>query len=435
MKYYAPTKISENISKTPEGFLLCVGVPIARTGMMLYAAGETPLETDLTGKVKVFRDEEELFSPKTMASFEGKPFTIRHPEEFVNPNNWKALAAGIIQNVRRGKDAQSTDLLADILVTDAIAIGLIENGVREVSCGYEAEYHQDGEGKGFQTNIVGNHLALVEEGRAGPSYAINDHKGKGASSMSKKFGEKIKSLFAKVADEAAKVAEDEFEKKEEMKDEMKEKEEAKSEDSSAYDELVQMCKDLGSKVEALGASMKQKDEKKDEEKKEKPAAKDEEPAAAAGLEDRLKALELAVQKIMQAESAEAEVIGDDDEGEMAEADDQDAEELTGDTAARVEILAPGLKATKDAKAQALKKAYETKEGREIIDSLSGGKAPAFDSAELFIAASELLKASRVTALAKTKQTHDFKSNLGIPEGVMTPEKINELNATRYGLNK
>ena len=64
-----------------------------------------------------------------------------------------------------------------MLIKESMTIKLVKAGLREVSCGYEAEYEQTGDGEGIQTNIVGNHIALVEQGRAGQSYAINDHKG------------------------------------------------------------------------------------------------------------------------------------------------------------------------------------------------------------------------------------------------------------------
>lgn len=434
MKYYTPTRISENIHETPEGFLLCIGVAIARTGEMEYGQGETPLEAGKDGKVTITRLEGEVFRAETIASFEGKPVTILHPEDFVSPENWKELAKGIIQNVRRGAEDQKDDLIADLLITDSVAIALVKNGLREVSCGYEAEYTQTGEGRGTQSGIIGNHLALVEQGRAGSSYAINDHKGKGAK-MSKKFSEKLKALFAKTVDEAAKEMDEASEEK---------KPDEKAKDASAYDELVQMCKDLGEKVSALAGAKPMDAEKKPEEKpaEEKKADDAEAPAAAsASLEERLKALELAVAKLSESESMEA---GDEDEEESEDAkEDEEKEdskdempEMTGDTRARIEILAPGLKPTKDAKAKALKVAFDTTEGKKVIESLTGGKAPTFDSAEkvdtLFIAASELLKAQRSGSLSKTK-TQDFQSNLGLRDGAMTPERMNEINAKHFGL--
>ena len=436
MKYFIKSKISENIHETPEGFLVCVGVSIARTGEQIYGEDETPLETDDDGIVKIYREEAEVFRPETIASFEGKPITITHPKEFVNPNNWATLAKGSMQNVRRGEGEQKDDLVADLLITDAMAIALVKNGLREVSCGYEAEYEQEGDGKGSQTNIVGNHLALVRSGRAGSKYAINDHKG---VSMKKKLQDQIKKIFGKAQDEAMSLVTDaDIEEKDDKKEESK--------DAASYDELVQCVKDLGEKVAAFS---KAKDEEKPAPKKEAKKddeAKDEESEGEASLEERLKILEASVQKLLEREAKEDEVpVGDEDEdgdeGEESEDDDFEETTMTGDAAtdvvSRAEILAPGLKATKDIKARALKVAYATKDGKKIIESLTGGKAPTFDSAEkvetLFIAASELMKVSRTNDFSKSKQTRDFNSVLDT-DGVMTAEKMNEINAKHYNRN-
>lgn len=438
MKYYVTSHLSENMHETPEGFLLCIGVSIARTGEMIYAAGETPLEVGEDGQVVIDRQESEVFRPETIASFEGKPVTITHPTDFVDPSNWSRLAKGILQNVRRGKGEQSNDLVADLLITDNTAIHLVKNGLREVSCGYEAEYSQTDEGHGMQTNIIGNHLALVDKGRAGSGYAIRDHQGKGALKMSMK--DKIKSIFAKAQDEAMKAAEDAGE---EIK-----KEEKKAEDKEevTMDLLVQACKDLGEKLDALKADKESKDaeEEKADKKddglkmdKEEEKAGDEEVAPA--IEDRLKALEASVAKILEKFAGEEESEGEDADAEEAEGDlvgDDDMEEgaMTGDTMSRVEILAPGLKAGKDVKKAALQSAYKTVEGKKIIESLTGGKAPAFDSASavdtLFVAASEILKQSRNTQMSATKLVRDSQSTE--TSQMKSAAEINEFNAKFYG---
>lgn len=438
MKFYTPGKISENIRKTPEGFLLCLAVPIARTGWQVYAKDECPLESGPDGTIRVYRDPKEVFHPRTIGSFQGKSITIRHPEDFVEPENWKELTFGSAQNVRRGdkEDDGEESLLADLLITDDMAIGLVNNGLREVSCGYEADYEQTGEGEGKQTNIIGNHVALVEEGRAGSRYAIMDHKGK-VDMDPKKLIEKLKLKFgAKVVDEA-----------------MAEKEEKKTDDAGAmpteanksYDELVSMVKDLGAKMD--GFLGKGKDESSAQDPATgKPAevkAKDEpNPGApAASMEDRLKAVEAAVSKLLETKASSGDedpdaVTDEDGEGEEAEDDDFEESTMTGDTAARVEILAPGTKLTKDAKVVALKTAYATVDGKKVIDGLTGGKAPAYDQAEkvdmIFIAASEVLKRDRSSALSRTK-TRDFNSVFDDAgnAGLMTAEKINELNAKHY----
>lgn len=441
MKYYVTSKISDNIQETPEGFLVCIGVPIARTGEMLYAKGEIPVEADEEGKIVIERKPEEVFRPETMASFEGKAVTLKHPSEFVSPENWGRLAKGVMQNVRRGSGEFENDLLADLLITDSVAINLVKNGLREVSCGYEAEYTQTGEGRGMQSNIVGNHLALVEAGRAGSSYAINDHKG-----VIMKLSEKIKSIFAKAQDEAMKLAETtdaDMEKKDDDKDK-------KSKDamSSSHDELVKMVKDLGDKISAMAPKAADATSPASENEPAKTVAKDDQtpvaPEGGASVEDRLKVLEAFMAKALSGSSEDEEeeesMDGEEESGEESEDEEkEDKGSMVGDAASeiasRAEILSPGIKASKDMKVKALKAAYDTKEGKKIIDSLTGGK-PTFDSAEkvetLFIAASELLKVSRNSEFSKTKQTRDYDSGNGNSASkAFTPDQMNEINAKHY----
>lgn len=173
---YYGSKISDNITKLDNGCLVCFNVPIARTGTYKYLREELGLEG--TGIVDVYRDPEEVFNPTTIASFEGKAFTDTHPACDVTADNWSVYGKGELTNVRRGKGNQDIYLLADILVRDPIVINEIESGTkREVSAGYECEYVESG-GKIYQRNIRGNHVALVQAGRAGSQVRINDQKAK-----------------------------------------------------------------------------------------------------------------------------------------------------------------------------------------------------------------------------------------------------------------
>lgn len=159
---------------TPEGFLLCEEVPIARIGVMIYGPGEVPVEVGPDGLARVRRSEEDLFSDVAMASFVGKPVVDEHPSEDVTPKNWRELAKGFALRVWRGEGADSEVLLSDLIITDPEMIRDIQAGKREVSCGYDANYEDLGNGEGKQTDIVGNHIALVERGRCGPRCAIGD---------------------------------------------------------------------------------------------------------------------------------------------------------------------------------------------------------------------------------------------------------------------
>lgn len=181
MKYFFNTQLGETRYSLADGSLLCKDVPIARTGTQVYAAEDLPnLTPNAAGQIIVTRSPEQVFDPATLASFEGMSITVLHPEDedgnirLVNPQNWKDLAHGHLQNVRRGTGNQSDLMLADLIVKDEYAIQLIEDGLRQVSCGYDAEYEQTAPGKADQVDITGNHVALVPKGRAGNRCAIGD---------------------------------------------------------------------------------------------------------------------------------------------------------------------------------------------------------------------------------------------------------------------
>lgn len=172
-RFYVAEKISPRRSKTPEGFLLCEAVPISRTGEFAYTGAETGIPAE-GGRVMLTRTAGELFSPQTVASFEGKPVVIGH-RQFADPTNWRRIAIGTVQNVRPGTGGMADCLLADLLITDAEGIRLIESGeMTEVSCGYDADLIQDARGRGHVEGIVGNHVALVEAARCGERCSIGD---------------------------------------------------------------------------------------------------------------------------------------------------------------------------------------------------------------------------------------------------------------------
>lgn len=172
--FYTVEKIGPNRSLTPEGFLVCHEVPIARTGEMLYGPGETPIEVGADGAAHVWREEEEVFRPEFIASFMGKPVVNDHPPRDVNPTSWLQYARGTVINPRRGTGKLSELLIADLMICDASAILDVNDGKVEVSCGYEAEYEETGPGKGRQTNMIANHVALVAAGRCGSRCSIGD---------------------------------------------------------------------------------------------------------------------------------------------------------------------------------------------------------------------------------------------------------------------
>lgn len=162
-RFLTTEKISPLKEKTPEGYLLCRDVPISRVGSFEYSAAEVGLP-NIGRSVQVWRPEEQIFNPETIASFEAKPVVIGHAR-FADPDNWREIAVGTTQNVRRGEGDKSDFLLADLLLTDRKAIEAVESGdLKEVSCGYDADTQETPQGI-EQIGIVGNHVALVVSAR------------------------------------------------------------------------------------------------------------------------------------------------------------------------------------------------------------------------------------------------------------------------------
>ena len=172
---YYGDKITNHIAKTPEGFLICQDVPISRTGYQTYLSSEMfDSPKDGHRAIPVYRPAEEVFDPKSLASFEGKPVTNEHPDEDVTPDNYTRYSCGHVQNVHVGSGEDSNKVLADLYITDPHLIELIQHGKREISCGYYAEERRDKAGRICQTRIRGNHVAVVKNGRAGKNVCIRD---------------------------------------------------------------------------------------------------------------------------------------------------------------------------------------------------------------------------------------------------------------------
>jgi len=174
LAYYGYT-ISPNQIETGEGFLICKNVPIARIGDQQYLGREIGLTgADAERVFTVRRSPEEVFSETALASFEGKPVTDDHPPELLTPDTVTMYLKGHAENVRRGAGEWHDYVVADLHVQDRGLIDAIHRGKREISCGYECEYVHNADDTYSQKNIRGNHIAVVERGRAGKRAAILD---------------------------------------------------------------------------------------------------------------------------------------------------------------------------------------------------------------------------------------------------------------------
>jgi hypothetical protein len=192
LAYYAsPVPDKKTWVQTDEGYRIYTQVPICRTGSQFYFGNELKknqgykpawgLNDDQ--QYEVFRPLKEVTDPATIASFEGKSVLDQHPSDKVlidALDEYDGVSQGHIQNVRVGRPLPSgefageTPLLADVHVKNPELNLKIENGIREVSCGYRFLLAKDETGRLTMTKIRGNHLAVVPRGRAGAEIAIGD---------------------------------------------------------------------------------------------------------------------------------------------------------------------------------------------------------------------------------------------------------------------
>ena len=167
MKILVNERIGQHRYKTPEGYLVCTDAILARTGKQEYKRGEIFGDSeDSEEMIEVDRKPEEVFSEKTLASFENKPITVEHPDVDVNPANYKDYSVGFVRDVHKGKTNGQDVILGTLVITDKETIEEIENGEHtDLSCGYDCDI--DDVNNPQQKNIRGNHVALCQEGRAG----------------------------------------------------------------------------------------------------------------------------------------------------------------------------------------------------------------------------------------------------------------------------
>lgn len=421
MKYFFETRLGETRYRMADGSLLCKDVPIARTGSQVYLPEEIDLEPDASGTVTVWRTEDEVFSPETMASFEGVAVTLGHPEDagggilFVNPANFAELAHGHIQNVRRGTGDKSDLLIADVLVKRQEAIDAIEAGLTDVSCGYDALYKQLSPGKGKQHQITGNHLAVgIDRGRAGSRCAIGDSapSTKGSNMKQLNWFQKLavairtkdEDALAQLADEAPDMPSDGM--------------------SSIPGLTINM--NVPSQATALPADQKTTVDEDADQDDDKKTGDEDVPAWAQAIIARLDKLE--------------GKTGDADPDDDNKTGDEDAEEdakVTGDAAYKrniigdAEIICPGFQPNGDKglKRQVLAHAARTGDSLKAFDISDFDKAPKDTIDAVFKAAVEISKAKNHITPPSGKPTGDRA------RGPMSPAELNKINAEFWKRNQ
>lgn len=166
--------------RTSDGYM-AVRAKAARTGVYQYAGVEVDPDNKHglrdQASVNVLRDDAAVFDERAVRSFIAKPITDDHPREAVTAANWRDHGRGIVMGAIRDGD----HLAFDLVLMDAATIAKVEAGKAELSNGYAATLEfGDFSGPGGekcqvrQAGIVGNHVAIVDRGRAGSSCRIGD---------------------------------------------------------------------------------------------------------------------------------------------------------------------------------------------------------------------------------------------------------------------
>lgn len=160
---------AKKFKRTDEGYVIAPVNP-TRAGVFTYVYPDGSM-------VRELRHPDDVFKADSLASLNNQPFTNDHPPTMVTVENYDQFARGVFL----GPHAVAEDGIhtsGSVKVTNKDTIDAMDAGKLAVSCGYECELLNESgvyNGERYdarQTNIVYNHLALVDRGRAGPGATI-----------------------------------------------------------------------------------------------------------------------------------------------------------------------------------------------------------------------------------------------------------------------
>ena len=145
---------------------------ITRSGVFVYTLRDGT-------KMRELRPPEEVFDPSSLDSFALVPLTNDHPPDNLTQDSVAKYQVGAVGMPTK----QGDHVKADILITDGKTIADVEAGKSQLSCGYTCQVldhsgvYTDSAGvdhrfDAVQRQIRGNHVAIVDQARAGPTAAI-----------------------------------------------------------------------------------------------------------------------------------------------------------------------------------------------------------------------------------------------------------------------
>lgn len=369
-------KIDEN------GYLRAESCNITKTQVAPYLGREIPGWKELGLEAEtiyyVLRPEDEL--KKAAPTFNNLPLTREHIEVDVEDVPKEKIVGSL------GDHTEYADgyLKNSLIIYDKKDIDLVMSGKKkELSCGYRytpVRQHGVYDGKPYDfvmTNIVGNHVALVKEGRAGHDVMVSD--------TISKVKENIMNLFKKkevVQDEApTNEIPQEAEKPVEAREEVASEQGEQTMVEETKQEVVQDTKEEVLAEDKCGT----KDEGKDLKGKEKEAfaegvdygeKKEKEEPKKLDSEHESEGTKKADEKKAE-EKKEAE-----DEKEEKKEDKKEEPKGANDSAMAMDIDAIKAEAREEGRKEAIEDYKEREVARKSVRSMVGDvDVFAFDSAE------------------------------------------------------
>lgn len=153
--------------------------PISKVGIFDYLGSSISEECEPNKVYKVFRSGDTLLASVPTWDNPPKPFINDH--EMLG-EGFSKIDDRPVQGVITNPQYEDGVLYADITVYSEALKDAIENGKKELSLGYFCKFEKqpgtyEGENYDYvQTNMVGNHIALVDAGRCGSDVKVFDRK-------------------------------------------------------------------------------------------------------------------------------------------------------------------------------------------------------------------------------------------------------------------
>jgi hypothetical protein len=156
------------MTTTPEGYIRGESV-VTRTGVFDYINPDGTIRREL-------RHPDDVFSTASLATLSMIPVTVDHPSELLTLETATELAVG-----QTGENSRVDGKLiyTPFTITHKRGIDAVSRGKLELSLGYKCDLLEE---KGVyngeeythrQTNIIYNHLSIVDRARAGSAARIN----------------------------------------------------------------------------------------------------------------------------------------------------------------------------------------------------------------------------------------------------------------------